>query len=197
MLYHCCIFCHGNSANVAFLPYFFLEDGTIKLALRAEMSDFQQSLGWRSLLKLPLCNFNFAAVSCMTCASPIPSRGRISVSAQKTYSPPLSDDPSQSGGENTRTHSRIQICIRGAISMTEVQSPASQRGKTALPSYRPIRLICGTFQPCSIFRPVFFCTFSIISWEERSFLTLTPSLCNAVHSRITCSHLCAACLEVF
>lgn len=84
VLYHCCIFYHGNSANVAFFLIFFLEDGTIKLALRAEMSDFQQSLGWRSLFKLPLCNFNFAAVSCMTCASPIPSRGRISVSAQKT-----------------------------------------------------------------------------------------------------------------
>lgn len=98
VLYHCGIYSHGNSANVAFFLSFSWRRHD-KLALRAEMSDFQQSLGWRSLFKLPLCNFNSAAVSCMTCASATPGRCRISVSAQKSYSPPLGDDPSQTEGK--------------------------------------------------------------------------------------------------
>lgn len=123
-------FCYGNSANV-FFSLLFLLDGTIKLALRAEMSDFQQSFGRCPQFKLPLCNFNSAAVSCMTCASPIPGRRRIRSGCIKSSSPPHGDDSGQTERENARARSRARMCIRGAISVTEVQSPASQRGKTA------------------------------------------------------------------
>lgn len=115
-----------------------------------------------------------------------------SVSAQRSYSPARGDDPSQTEkGKRSRTPSHSDMYPWSHFHNGGSKPCQSYRedGSALLP-YRPIRairLICGAFQPCVIFRPVFFHTLSIISGDERSFSNLfTPFLYHA------CSNLHAA-----
>lgn len=170
MLYHCCIFCFGNSPSGVFFSPSFSSRQQDKVRAESHNVRFSTVVGRCSQLKLPLCHFNSAAVSCMTCASPIRSRRRVrSQLREATHHCAVTVSVRPRGKRR-----RAQICVRGAISTTEVWKPCQSYGEdgSALLSSTPIRhirLIGGAFQPRVIFRPVFSKHFALFPGTKGAF----------------------------
>lgn len=156
------------------------------------MSDFQQSVGRCSQFKLSLCNFNSAAVSCMTCASPILSRRRIRSQLREATHHRAMTIPVRLRGKRSHTHTvALRYVSVERFPQLRFKALPVKQGRRLYRPIRPIRIICGTFQPVLYLGQCFSYTQHNFLGRKELFKAVNPiSLSRRTFQKHPCSPSC-------